>query len=177
MNVLYRIIDFTLDREGGFSDHPLDEGGATNFGITQKTLSSVLGRPAEKEDVKNLNRATARDIYFKFYAAPCRINLIQHKPKVALIVFDQAVNRGPIPSVTALQRVLNTLTGAELPLDGIIGLKTISALNAADEDTVADALQDAAREAYRNIVIRNPPQNVFLKGWLARVDHYATFEA
>ncbi len=35
----------TLRHEGGFVAHPLDPGGATNRGITQRTLAIGAARP------------------------------------------------------------------------------------------------------------------------------------
>ncbi len=34
-----RCLELVLRQEGGYADHPADPGGATNFGITRKTLA------------------------------------------------------------------------------------------------------------------------------------------
>ena len=62
-----KCVDIVLAKEGGFSNDPNDPGGATNFGITQKTLSAWLedrGQSAAAvDDVKKLTRDTACEIY------------------------------------------------------------------------------------------------------------------
>lgn len=50
-----------LASEGGYVDHPLDPGGATNRGITQATLAGVRGRPVDKAEVRALSLAETRD--------------------------------------------------------------------------------------------------------------------
>lgn len=35
MTDIDRLIDAVIAREGGFSDHPADRGGATRWGITE----------------------------------------------------------------------------------------------------------------------------------------------
>ena len=41
------VIERVLAHEGGYVNHPKDPGGATNFGITQRTLTSI--RAAQPE--------------------------------------------------------------------------------------------------------------------------------
>lgn len=85
-------LPITLAYEGGYIDHPKDPGGATNLGITIKTLSSWLGRPASKAEVKALTVDKAAPIYRKNYwdAAGCG----GYRPGADLCVFDAAVNSG-----------------------------------------------------------------------------------
>jgi lysozyme family protein len=64
------ILDAILAHEGGFVNHPHDPGRATNWGITQATLSEWIGRPASEHDVRNLTVGLARDIYRARYIRP-----------------------------------------------------------------------------------------------------------
>jgi lysozyme family protein len=70
-----------MQKEGGYVHHKADRGGPTNMGVTQKTLSTYLGRPASVEDVKNVNRDTARDIFHTMYWQPMGADKLD--PKVA----------------------------------------------------------------------------------------------
>jgi lysozyme family protein len=56
-------VAFVLKHEGGFVDHPADPGGATNFGITHKTLGAWRREPADAKAVKALTRKEAGEIY------------------------------------------------------------------------------------------------------------------
>jgi lysozyme family protein len=64
------ILDSILAREGGFVNDPQDLGGATNMGITARTLAAYRGRPVTTEDVRALTRDEAREIYRSNYIAP-----------------------------------------------------------------------------------------------------------
>lgn len=90
-------LPITLAYEGGYVDHRKDPGGATNLGITIKTLSGWLGRPATKGDVKALTVDKVAPIYRKNYwdAAGCG----GYRPGADLCVFDGAVNSGVSRSV------------------------------------------------------------------------------
>ena len=114
----------TLKVEGAFVDHPADPGGATKFGITQRTLSAWLERPATTDDVRNLEWETAKAIYRQNYWEPIRAEELP--PALAILTFDVAVNSGIKAAITNLQRALNH-GGASLISDGIIGNKTINA--------------------------------------------------
>lgn len=82
-----------LKHEGGYVDHPKDPGGATNLGITIKTLSNWRGHPVTKADVRALTRAEAVSIYRANYWNKIRGDELLAGPDAAL--FDIAVNSGP----------------------------------------------------------------------------------
>ncbi len=60
-------LEHVLEREGGYADHPSDPGGATNLGITRKTLAAWRRISPwwalPKSEVQGLRRAEAADIY------------------------------------------------------------------------------------------------------------------
>lgn len=85
-------LPITLAHEGGYVDHPRDPGGATNLGVTIKTLSGWLGRPATKAEVKALKRHDVEPIYRKNYWEPAGCG--RYRPGADLCVFDAAVNSG-----------------------------------------------------------------------------------
>ena len=99
-----RALPLVLKHEGGYVDHPNDPGGATNLGVTIGTLSSWLGRPATKAEVKALTRATVAPIYRKNYWAAIRGDELPAGLDYA--VFDFAVNSGPKRAAMALQRAV-----------------------------------------------------------------------
>jgi lysozyme family protein len=57
------MIDDILRKEGAFVNDPVDRGGPTNFGITQNVYSKWLGRMATVAQTRNMDEATAREIY------------------------------------------------------------------------------------------------------------------
>lgn len=111
--------------EQGFVDNPKDPGGATNFGVTIKTLSAARGRSASVEDVRNLTKSEARLILSNSYYRPVRFAELPSGLDHA--VADFAVNSGPARAVKELQRVLGVTA------DAIVGPKTIRAAQAVND--------------------------------------------
>lgn len=109
-----------LAYEGGYVDHPVDPGGATNMGITRKTLSRFRQYPASKEDVKQLTSYEAQEIYRTLYWHMCVCELLPMG--IDLSVFDCAVNQGVRRSTYFLQKA------AKVKTDNIIGPITLNAV-------------------------------------------------
>jgi lysozyme family protein len=157
-----------LEHEGGYVDHPLDTGGATNFGITQRVYEQFLGRSVTKNEIRFMPINHAHQIYKDKYWNKVSGDKIKYY-SIAFALFDNAVNRGPHRAINQARNILGqasipfTEEGAYMPDD------TLSLLNQADEMTFLNAFFDASEAAYRAIVRNNPSQEVFLKGWLKRV--------
>lgn len=147
--------------EGGYSNHPDDRGGPTNYGITQDVLASYRGKPVTANDVKNLSLQEAKLIYRARYWNPLGCDQIK-SGIIASLLFDQGVNRGISAAAKTMQMILNVTA------DGMIGPKTIEALNAKADKNLAVAFIFASQESYARIVQNNPSQAVFLVGWLRR---------
>ena len=58
--------------EGGYTDDPVDPGGATNFGITIFDARKYWKADATPADVKAMPKSVAAEIYRKHYAQPIR---------------------------------------------------------------------------------------------------------
>lgn len=68
------------------------------------------------------------------------------------------------PGITRPQKLLG------VKADGIVGPKTIAAVNAADPRKLFEAICADRRTFFYGIVARKPSQGVFLQGWLNRVN-------
>lgn len=150
-----------LQSEGGYVNHPADRGGATNRGVTQLTYDTyrrIHGLPIQ--DVRQLTEEEVQAIYSKGY---WQTTSCDHLPwPVNLVVFDCAVNSGPLRAAKMLQQELGVVA------DGAIGPKTLAAVAAVDPIQLATRYLDRRDEFYGAIVKGNPSQSVFLKGWLNR---------
>jgi len=166
------LLDDVIAREGGFVNHPADQGGPTKFGITQRTLSEWLGRPATVDEVRTLDEETAREIYMARYLTSSRIDTLP--PETVPQVFDMAVNMGPRRAVRILQEVLN-LAGWRVDVDGTVGPETRCAALEAQEQMgpfLANGIADQRANFYRRLAAADPSQHVFLQGWLARAEAF-----
>lgn len=156
-------IKFTLSEEGGFVDNPHDSGGATNHGVTQSRYDDYRDtRKLPRQSVALITDSEVRELYENMYWEPSKCQLM-HSP-LDICHFDWSVNHGISGALKTLQAALGVTP------DGIFGKQTSSALAIADPTETAQAYNVLRREWYRNRVKQRPDQEVFLNGWLGRVD-------
>lgn len=116
--------------EGGYSDHPLDPGGATNLGITLAELTKYRGRTVSKAEVRALTWEEAASIYRANYWHPMRCDELP--AGLDLAVYDCAVNQG----LGRATRFLQQAAGARV--DGVMGPVTVAAVSMTDPGALLD---------------------------------------
>lgn len=172
------ILDWIIKAEGGYVNHPLDKGGATNFGITQTTLNGMVKRGiVTTTNVKNLTHDDVSKIYeIGYYKASKAANL--PKP-LDLVHFDMAVNSGVGAAAKMLQNTINHFIKTPLKVDGSIGPVTIKTLNDLLEhisiNDIINQYLTLRENFFKGIVSKNPSQKVFLNGWLNRLKNIRNF--
>jgi lysozyme family protein len=147
----------TLRHEGGYVDHPLDPGGATNLGITRATLAAWRGRPVAKAEVMALTVAEAGAIYRARYwnvVAGDRL-----PPGLDLAVFDFAVNSGPSRAIRTLQACLGVARTGRMDEATFAGLARHP----------PNALIRALTARRRGFLMRLATWSTFGRGWSRRV--------
>ena len=161
-----QIIDGLIEREGGYVHDPVDRGGPTNYGITQRTLRAWRGQAVIPGDVRAMTQSEARAIYRQRYVdAPGFAKLPD--PLRAQVV-DDGVLSGPRQAVKDLQRAIGGVT-----VDGRLGPKTRAALTRRGVAAVHAQLIQVRAARIGRIVHRDPSQARFLKGWLTRITAFA----
>lgn len=171
-----RLIDAVIQREGGFSNHPADTGGATRWGITEAVARAHGWRGSMRE----FPRAEAAAIYKRLYwLRPGLDQVAALAPALAAELFDTGVNMGPAVAAGFLQRALNALNRGgrdypDLALDRRIGPRTAAALAAflgkrgrAGEAVLVKAIEALQGERYLRLAEQRPANEAFLFGWLA----------
>ena len=153
----------TLQFEGGWANNPKDPGGATMKGITQRTYNQYLGRQASQEELRHISDAEVAAIYRKLYWDECLADALADG--LDLAVFDAAVNTGPREAGKLLQRIVGA------PADGVLGPKSLAAINkyiaAEGLPKVIDAYTEA-RQAYYRLL---PTYVNFGEGWRKRTEN------
>jgi lysozyme family protein len=150
-------LELVLIEEGGFSNHRLDPGGATNLGITQKTYEDWVGIPVSIEKIISLRVSDVRPIYRTKYWNPVRADDLPDG--INLLVFDAAVNSGPRRAARWLQRCVHA------EIDGAIGPKTLAITKTCDPATV---IRQYSQERLFFLQSLNT-WKTFGKGWEKRV--------
>lgn len=159
-------LDFVLAREGGFSNHPADRGGATNKGITQAVYDEWRVRHGyNRQPVVGIYIDEVEAIYRENYWN--KVQAFQLAEPLDLAVFDAAVNSGPARAARWLQAAVG------VKQDGMIGPQTIAAVHDMTEKVGAKELARAVtqlREQFiYDLIERDPSQVVFGKGWANRL--------
>lgn len=146
--------------EGGWSDNPNDSGGATMCGVTLATYRRHYGANKTKYDLRHISDYEWYTI-MKSYWDACKGDKIVNQ-SLAEIVVDWYINAG----VNALKNVQRAL---KLQPDGIIGPKSLAALNA-DAQVVFGKVKAARLSYYMQIA--KGKNATFLKGWINRTNDF-----
>lgn len=162
------LLKFILSFEGGFSNHPDDRGGATNKGVTIATWRSVGydkdgDGDIDVDDLRLLTEADVRDRVFKpHYWDRWKADFILSQ-SLANILVDWVWASGK-HGITNVQKLLG------VKADGIVGPKTLGALNARDPRVLFEAVKAERHRFIGSLVARDPSQKVFEAGWLRRLE-------
>lgn len=142
------------DERAIVTNDPDDAGGRTQFGISEKTNPQAWadGRVTEAE---------ARSIYERKYVQAPGFDKIKDSKLQAQLV-DFGVTSGPAIAVQKLQEILHT------KVDGILGPKTLAAIEAEDARYLANKLAASRIQMIGRIVQKNPSQLKWLSGWINR---------
>lgn len=149
--------------EGGYTNDKNDKGGETTWGITKEEAR----KNGYRGSMKDLTKEFAKKILEKDYYLKNRLDQVKND-KVALSICDWSFNSGRNGTKNA-QIAINQLTNANLDVDGIIGNKTLEALNAADPEKFLEVYHNLQRIYYKGKVEADRTQERFLTGWLNRV--------
>lgn len=160
-----RALDHVLGFEGGYVDDRRDPGGATNLGITRKTLAKWRRISPwwklPKSEVKALGQSEATQIYRAAYWEAARADAMPAGFSLAL--FDFAVNSGVGRAVKALQAIVGVKT------DGAAGPITLGALKAFVVGHGVRGLIEALCDRRLGFLKRLAIFAVFGRGWSRRV--------
>lgn len=180
------LLPFILRWEGGFVNDPTDRGGATNKGVTITTWRQVGydkdgDGDIDVDDLKLLTNEDVRDrVLVPHYWNRWKADTINDQ-KIANILVDWVWASGS-HGIKIPQRLLG------VNVDGIVGPKTVEAVNFADPKSLFLAIYDERVKFINNIVERSVSeyekkigrkatetellkytQKRFRKGWLNRL--------
>lgn len=152
-----RCLAIILQQEGSFSNHAWDNGGATNYGITIKTLTVWRNRTTTPADVQALTMQEAAAIYRSYYWDAMKCDALPSG--FDLCAFNAAVNMGAPAASKLLQELL------KVPVDGIIGQQTLFAVKYADTVNLIAMYHARMVKYYASL----PDYPVAGKGWITRL--------
>lgn len=147
--------------EGGFVNDPDDAGGATNKGVTLATFRKFYGAEATVQQLKRITDEQWLHIFEVGYWNIFKADDINDQ-SVANMCVDWLYNSG-VAAIKRVQKIVGVVD------DGIVGPKTIGAINAKEAKPLFFQIR-AARIAFVETIARNKPsQRKFLQGWKNRI--------
>ena len=154
--------------EGGWSDHKNDKGGKTNMGITLSTWKSCgYDKDGDGDiDVDDLRLLTREDVVNRVlkshYWDRWKADDIKSQ-SVANILVDWVWASGA-HGIKIPQRLLG------VTVDGIVGPKTLAAVNARNPHELFDMIKIARFDFIEDICRSRPANNKFKRGWMNRIN-------
>jgi lysozyme family protein len=155
-------------------DHANDPGGATNYGVSLRFLRNEgidIGGDGDidEADVLAISPEKSGGIYKEKFWEPCHCEEIR-SVAIATKVFDMAVNMGQRQAYKLVQRAINEASSKNLTVDGIVGKKTLSAINKLEKEDfrLLDAIRKQQADFYENLIESKPDLSAFRLGWLRR---------
>lgn len=183
MDIIDRIIDRTIGKEGGYANHPADPGGETMWGITLR----VARANGYTGPMSQLPRATAARIYrSEYFTKPGFERILAVSERIAEELFDTGVNMGVAAQIPQrfLQRSLNLCNRrgrdyGDIGIDGVIGGGTMAAIQslfarrgrAYAEDLILKCLNGFQFARYVEISENGGPNDKdeeFFCGWITQ---------
>lgn len=156
---------FILRWEGGYSNHPNDRGGATMKGVTLNTFRYFFGSEKTAIDLMNITDEQWITVLRECFWNPLKADKIKNQ-SIANIFVDFAWASGTLTAIKKVQRVLG------LDPDGIVGPKTLGALNSGNHEMVFNIIKKERLRYVDAICQANPSQVCFLRGWQNRINAF-----
>jgi lysozyme family protein len=165
--------------EGGYANVSKDKGGETYAGISRiynPTWKGWVTIDSKKNRYKNgiiPHNTLFADLQFlvdQFYQSKWDSNRMGEikNQDIANLLFDFYINSDKV----AFKKI-QLLVG--VTDDGIIGPKTLAAINNADQAKLYKDLLKVRNDFYDAIVKRDPSQSKFIDGWKARLAKFPQF--
>jgi hypothetical protein len=161
-------VQIVLGLEGGFSEYnPSTKDPRTNKGITQPEFDEFRRKNnLQSKDVKDITTDEAIEIYKQEYWDKIQGDKLDARnPKLAIVIFDSAVNNGIGGANGIIKSIVNT--------DGNrFDDKMIEDIIAADKSNdLYSNIINKRYQKYKDIIAKNPVMDDYAKGWNNRLDN------
>lgn len=169
-----KILSAILRHEGGYQNHKADKKGntnslgvsvGTNYGISAPVYEKWLGRPPTEQDMRDMPKEVAKEIYRAQYITPVttQFGIPEDHPAYDQVV-DMHVNHSPKAVAAMLQRA----SGAKV--DGVIGPNSRAAI--ANTKDLNNLLVEQRKAYYEQLMSQNTDLEKYRNGWMKRAESF-----
>ena len=168
MAKLEGLLPFIEKWEGGYVNDPYDLGGATNMGVTIGTWKTVGydkdgDGDIDEDDVRLITKEDMAECVLRpHYWNRCRADEI--KSQTVANIFVDWVWASGVAGIKGVQELVG------VKVDGIVGDKTLAAINAASQRDLFLDIKRARVDYVERICVSRPANLRFRKGWLRRIE-------
>lgn len=170
--------NITIAVEGGYSDNPNDNGGATYRGVSRVYFPNWEGWKLVDAG-KSVPEEMMKSFYKINFWDKQQLDILSHQ-HMANKLFDCSVNMSPEISSQFFQRCINSLNldhykrmvFQPLKVDGIVGRLTIGAFHMLEperEDACVKLFTCLRGNRYLLIEEADPTKKEFMLGWINRL--------
>jgi len=168
----WNFTDTIQEAEGGYQKLPEDTGNynsigelvGTNHGISAKFYETVIGYPPSETDMRGITKETALQLFKHYFWDKLKADQINSQA-VAETLVDMGINASPYMAAKMMQQTLNDKFGKNLQEDGLIGPKTIEAINSVDPANLFVEYNIARENYYKSL----SGFSIFGNSWLRRI--------
>lgn len=172
MTFFDQAFDYVMNNEGGFTNDPLDSGGATKYGITQHDLEQYLGHVVSLSDISKMSIDIAKAIYRLNYWNPLSCGSLSSLG-MAVAIFDTGVLYGIVGSCYLAQKTAISM-GCDIKADGFLRDQSVAALNSVNQEEFINSFHGRILDRIEAVVSSDPKNLKFKIGWINRANRLLT---
>lgn len=183
-----KAIPYVLKHEGGFSNDKDDNGGITNYGLSQKYLEYLAkkepyiinevdlnyNKKVDSYDICNMNLDKAKEIYYNEWWEKYGFGKLNYQP-LATKLFDMAVNMGAARPIQWLRSCCDKFPPSKSLSISDAEAQYINSLSEIEKNMIVDKIEDLAIDFYKSLAHNNPSQQKYLSGWIKRTTDKISF--
>ena len=167
-----KALKVVLEHEGYLSNDHFDKGGLTKWGVSLRFLQAEAidvdgDGDVDRDDILKLTQTDADKIYFKYFWTKNHYDQIFDE-KIAIKLFDIAVNTGSSRAHKILKKALNDVIYEPIAVDKTLDDETMQIVNLVEPSLLLKALRKEQAQFYLDIIKITPNYKKFAKGWAAR---------